>query len=119
MGGRGVFNQSKRPGNFFTMADVEKKMQGNFNGAPHVTRRTSDNTWNRSVRRGHGKKSEGSGLENQGKRKVRDFSNEGGDVAKKGCTKGGRFYKPCSGGVKEDNNGSGMAVAGNQPRRPQ
>lgn len=109
----------KDGGNFFTMADVEKKMKDTLRGQKIEMRRASDNSWARSSKEIQVSKNAKSGGEIPGKRKTRDFNEGVDEVVKKGCVKGGRCSKSSGGAPREENIGSGMADAAKQLRRPQ
>jgi hypothetical protein len=104
-------------GNFFTMDEVEKKIK---TALSDEKRRASAELWKKTDRTGNSKTQVVENGVSQGKRKMREFSGVRDDLVKKGRIRGGRNSMTNIGVViKNDKHGSGMAAAGEQPRRPQ
>ena len=61
----------------------------------------------------------GSSREIAGKRKFRDYKDGREEELKKGCMKGGRNYKVSGVVTRDEKNGSRLAEAAKQSRRPQ
>jgi hypothetical protein len=112
---------NRLPGNYFTVAEVEKKKIKKALFTENTTTwRASDDTWKRNDRMGNLKLAMGESGESQGKRKIRDFNGGGEEVTKKKkSTKSRRLYKPSGVLPKDDKKGLGLAETGNQPCRLQ
>jgi hypothetical protein len=105
--------------NFYTVAEVEKKIKKTLFTEQSTSSRASDEVGRKLNKMGNPKSMVGERVENQGKRKIREFNGTEEEVMKKRSTNNGRVYKPKNTVTKNDKNGSGMAEAVFQPRRPQ
>jgi hypothetical protein len=105
--------------NFFTVAEVEKKIKITLFTEQINSSRASDDVGRKLNKMGNPKTMVGERVENQGKRKIREFNGTEEEVMKKRSTNNGRVYKPKNTVTKNDKNGSGVAEAVFQPRRPQ
>jgi hypothetical protein len=96
------------------VADVEKKMKSNCFGENNERRHASDSTWIQKTTDGQGMQLSGSSAEAQGKRKILEFLNGGGELIKKGRMIGRKVFKSTSVVSQDNKHGSGVAA-----RRPQ
>jgi hypothetical protein len=113
---RGAKRSRGSGNNFFTLSEVEQKMQRALSNETGSGRRASDDTWRKKDTTKSTKTNSGDG---RGKRKLSEPNDRGEEALKKNSMKGGRMMKQIGMVTKNDKNGSGMAEAGNQPRRPQ
>jgi hypothetical protein len=106
-------------GNYFTMADVEKKIKKALFTEKVNPRRANETVERKNNKLLNPKSVVGEKGGNQGKRKTREFNGGEEEVMKKRSINDGRIYKPKSAITKNDKIGSGVAEADFQPRRPQ
>jgi hypothetical protein len=110
--------RAHEPGNFFTVAEVEKKIKKALFTEKVSSSQASEDVGRKINKMGNPKMMVGEKVENQGKRKIREFNGSEEEVMKKRSINNGRVYKPKNAVTKNDKNGSGMAEAVFQPRRP-
>jgi hypothetical protein len=106
-------------GNFFTIAEVEKKIKKSLFTEKFISSRASEEVGRKIKKMENPKLMVGEKIENQGKRKMREFNESEEEGMKKRSINSGRVYKPKNAATKNDKNGSGVAEAVFQPRRPQ
>jgi hypothetical protein len=98
---------------------VEKKIKKALFTEKVSVSRASEDVERKINKMGNPKMMVGEKVENQGKRKIREFNGSEEEVMKKRSINNGRVYKPKNAVTKNDKNGSGVAEAVFQPRRPQ
>jgi hypothetical protein len=112
---RGAKRSRGSGNNFFTLTEVEQKVQRALANDPGSIRRASDDTWRKKDQKKIAMTNSG---DSRGKRKLSEPLVRGEEGLEKKCMKGGRTAKQ-AGTVTKNKNGSGLAEADNQPRRPQ
>jgi hypothetical protein len=113
---RGAKRSRGSGNNFFTLAEVEQKMQRVISHETGSVRRASDDTWRKKDQI---RQTMGNSGDARGKRKMSEPYGRRQDELKKNYLKGGRMVKQTGVVIKTNKNGSGMAEAGEQPHRPQ